>query len=137
VDTLTQNSEREIRELLLGRKIIAAEQGTFKFGDGWDKSADGKLTLDNGAVVFVVPNEGCGGCSAGWYEIEHLTTVENAITSVRLTEEVESDEFYEPDRSYRIYVIADNKEINVVQIDGNDGNGYYGTGYELIVQPTT
>ena len=28
---------------------------------------------------------------------------------------------------------ADAVEINAVQIDGDDGNGYYGTGYQLIV----
>ncbi len=30
-------------------------------------------------------------------------------------------------------MVADAAEINAVQIDGNDGNGYHGTGYELVV----
>ena len=131
--TLNQNDAEEIGALLTGRRIVAVEQGHFERPDrGWD-TATGKLTLDNGTTVLVVPNQGGCACSAGDYSLTSLAACDNVITSVRLAVEADNEESWEPDQSYRIYVVADAVEINAVQIDGNDGNGYYGTGYELIV----
>lgn len=136
--TLRENDAEEISALLVGRRIVATELGNFERPDrGWSK-ASGKLTLDDGTEVLVVPNEGGCACSAGDYALTSLAACDNVITSVRLEVETDDEESWEPDQSYRIYVVADATEINVVQIDGNDGNGYYGTGYELIVRlPTT
>lgn len=134
IKTLNENSDEAISALLVGRRIVAAEEGTFERPDReWGTAPSGKLTLDDGTVVLVAPNEGGCACSAGDYWLAGLATCDNVITSVRLALESEDDGSYEPDQSYRIYVIVDATEINVVQIDGNDGNGYYGTGYELIV----
>lgn len=134
IKTLRENDAEEISTLLIGRRIVAVEQGNFDRPDhGWS-TASGKLTLDNGTEVLVVPNEGGCACSAGDYSLTSLAACDNVITSVRLAVESDDDESWEPNQSYRIYVVADAKEINVVQIDGNDGNGYYGTGYELIVK---
>lgn len=131
--TLNQDNTDQIGALLTGRRIIAAEQGYFERpGQGWGDAPTGKLTLDDGTVVLVTPNQGHCACSAGDYSLTSLATVDNVITSVRLAVEREGEGF-EPDQSYRIYVVADAVEINAVQIDGSDGNGYYGTGYELTV----
>jgi hypothetical protein len=130
---LTENDEQAMRELLVGRRIVAAERGEFATGKWNDDDASGRLTLDDGTVILVVPNEGCGGCTAGLYALEHLATVDNAITDVRLAAEGKLDEYGEGPLSYRIYVMADAVEINAVQVDGDDGNGYYGTGYELFI----
>lgn len=129
-ETLNYTDETRIAALLTGRRITAVEQGHFdRPGDqSWGDSITGRLTLDDGTVIYVAPNEGGCACSAGDYYLKHLATVDNVITSVRLAVETEDDESWEPDQSYRIYVVAD-----AVEIDGNDGNGYYGTGYELIV----
>lgn len=134
--TLDHNATDAIAALLTGRRIVAVEQGHFDRPDqDWGDAATGKLTLDDGTVVLVAPNQGGCACSAGDYELKHLATVDNVITSVRLACEPDPEqaESWESDQSYRIYVVADATEINAVQIDGNDGNGYYGTGYELIV----
>jgi hypothetical protein len=134
---LSQDDEAETCDLLLGRRIVAAETGSFDNPRGWG-IASGRLTLDTGTQVLVVPNDGGCSCGAGDYDLAHLAKVDNIITDVRLT--VESDasryEYDEPDQRYRIYVVADATEINVMSVDGNDGNGYYGTGYELIVVPS-
>lgn len=134
--TLNYTDNEQITALLTGRRITAVELGHFDRPDrDWGDPATGRLTLDDGTQVLVVPNEGGCSCGAGDYELKALAAADNVITSVRLACEPDPTqaESWEPDRSYRIYVVADAVEINAVQIDGNDGNGYYGTGYELIV----
>ena len=36
--------------------------------------------------------------------------------------------------SYSIFVLAEDNRIKVLQVDGDDGNGYYGTGYRILVR---
>ena len=140
IKTLNQDDDDDISALLLGRRIVFAEQGQFDAPNNdeihyW-RTFTGKLTLDNGTTVLVAPNEGGCSCSAGNYSLTSLAAFDNVITSVRLaveSEDEDDDGWSYSDKSYRIYVVADAVEINAVQIDGNDGNGYYGTGYELLV----
>lgn len=135
--TLNYTDPDAIAALLTGRRIVAVEQGHFERPGEytWGDAITGKLTLDDGTVVLVAPNGGGCACSAGDYYLKSLATCDNVITSVRLACEPDPQqaESWEADQSYRIYVVADAVEINAVRIDGNDGNGYYGTGYELIV----
>lgn len=114
------SEESKIRDLLMYRKIVKVERDT--------------LYLDNGVELEVCANSGCGGCSAGWYEITELNGCDNAITNV----EFECDDINDPnsydDTSYKIFVYAEDKKIKILQVDGSDGNGYYGTGYSIIVK---
>ncbi len=127
---ISHDDERETEKLLLGRRIVSFEYGKYRPINGAYGDATGKFTLDNGTEVYVHPNEGGCACSAGDYELDHLAKVDNIITSVRL----DVERMYGEDaKSYRIYVVADAVEINAVQVDGDDGNGYYGTGYDLTV----
>ena len=123
-----------VAELLVGRRIVSVEHGEFEYthpgyGSGYRDKATGRLTLDDGTEILVTPNQGGCSCSAGDYYLTSLAACDNVITSVRT--EIEDGKW--DAKTYRIYVLADNVEINAVQIDGDDGNGYYGTGYELIV----
>jgi hypothetical protein len=126
---LTENDDDATRDLLLGRRITAVKLGA-EAGD--DAQVDGQLTLDDGTVVDVVPNDGGCSCGAGDYVLTHLATVDNVITDVRLAVDEGSDG--EAAKTYRIFVYAGNEEINVMTVDGDDGNGYYGTGYALHVK---
>ena len=112
------NFEKEVKKLLLFRKIVKAE--IFD-----DQTAI--LTLDNGTELVAHGNEGCGGCGNGWYYLDELNTCENAITDVKC--EVDG---YEENGVYHLYVFADNTKINCLQYSGGD-NGYYGTGYDLYI----
>ena len=130
---LNHNDADGIRTLLTGHRIVAVEQGNFDRPDqDWGDAATGKLSLDDGTIVLVAPNQGGCACSAGDYGLTSLATCDNIITSVNVVA-LDGHDDWGTDRSYRIYVVADATEINVVQIDGDDGNGYYGTGYDLIV----
>jgi hypothetical protein len=115
--TLYECNEKEIEELLLGHKIVADENNDT-------------LILDNGVVLQINPNIGCGGCESGNYYLEHIASVNNAITNVEFVEEFEDDCYYE---HYKIFVIADGMTTELLDVYGTDGNGYYGTGYTIDV----
>lgn len=114
--TLCECNEKEIEELLLGHKVTV---------DDYDN-----LVLDNGVVLQINPNIGCGGCESGNYYLEHISSVNNAITNVEFVEEFEDDCYYE---HYKIFVIADGMTTELLDVYGTDGNGYYGTGYTIDV----
>lgn len=113
------DDEEAIREKLLYRKIVKVEDDT--------------LYLDNGMELKVVANEGCGGCYAGWYSITELNGCDNAITSVEFACDPDPDDEYGESFSYKIFVFAEDKRIKILQVDGSDGNGYYGSGYYIRV----
>lgn len=131
----------EYEALFLGRRIVAAETGSFPMPPKYYGTASGRLTLDDGTQVLVSPNEGGCSCGAGDYELAHLATVDNIITAVRLEDDSTGDGVSRYDEvtkeyetgHYSIFVVADAQEINVARIEGDDGNGYYGTGYRLVV----
>ena len=114
--TLCEQNEKEIEELLLGHKVTV---------DDYDN-----LVLDNGVVLQINPNIGCYGCESGNYYLQHISSVNNAITNVEFVEEFEDDCYYE---HYRIFVIADGMTTELLDVYGTDGNGYYGTGYTIDV----
>ena len=114
--TLCEQDEKEIEELLLGHKVTV---------DDYDN-----LVLDNGVVLQIYPNIGCYGCESGNYYLQHISSVNNAITNVEFVEEFEDDLYYE---HYRIFVIADGMRTELLDVYGTDGNGYYGTGYTIDV----
>lgn len=114
--TLCEQNEKEIEELLIGHKVTV---------DDYDN-----LILDNGIMLQINPNIGCGGCESGNYYLEHIASVNNAITNVEFVEEFEDDCYYE---HYKIFVIADGMTTELLDVYGTDGNGYYGTGYTIDV----
>ena len=87
-------------------------------------------------ILEVIANEGCGGCSNGWYSITKLNEVDNAITDVQfICDDIEPNEKNDySDTSYKIFVFCEDTRINLLQVDGSDGNGYYGTGYTITVK---
>lgn len=110
----------KIKNLLMYRKVVKVVEDT--------------LFLDNGIELEVVPNTGCGGCGSGWYEIVELNGCDNIITDVEFVREDIDDLTSDNDTSYKIFVYAEDKKIKLVQVDGSDGNGYYGTGYSIVVR---
>ena len=118
-ERIQQDEELNIKELLMFRKVINVDNHV--------------MTLDNGTKVEVVPNEGCGGCASGGYYLDELNECDAVITSVRLDTEDAKDG--EDAHIYKIFVLAANEkdEQLLLSVSGDDGNGYYGTGYHLEV----
>ena len=120
IKELYYDEEKEIKNQLMYQRIVKVENNT--------------LFLDNGTQLEVIANSGCGGCDAGWYEVTELNGCDNIITNVEFTcDDINDTQSYN-DTSYKIFVYAEDKKIKVLQVDGSDGNGYYGTGYSIIVK---
>ena len=113
--------ESNVKSLLLFHKIVSVER---------INSQTATLTLDNGTILEVVGNEGCGVCGNGWFYLDALNSCDNAITDVRCSHT--GDGGYEDTETYNIYVFVDSAMVNCVQFSGYD-NGYYGTGYSMRV----
>jgi hypothetical protein len=115
VKTFNEGSEQEITALLIGHSVTVAGPAL--------------LRLDDGTGLEIIPNEGGCACSSGDYELTALNGVENVITRVDF-DTTDTDDF---GKSYKIFVHAGDERINLLSVDGSDGNGYYGTGYEIRV----
>jgi hypothetical protein len=140
-ETYTEDEADEIAALLLGRRIVTADMGTFDYPgrSDWDEPAEGRLVLDDGTVLYLTGNDGGCACDAGCYPLQKVATVDNIITSARVDRDPTGDAYDDGDGddpdagTYRIFVFADAQEINVAEFVGTDGNGYYGTGFHLTV----
>ena len=121
-DRIDHDERGRLKELFVGRRVIAAKGYV--------------LTLDDGTRVTVEPNEGCGGCAAGWYELERIATAENVITAVSVKEEEVTGDPDGDDARYRLFVYAAgvDAKAEIVTVKGYDGNGCYGTGFSLVVK---
>ena len=137
VKRLNQDDQDAITELLVGRRVA---------------KVDGEhLLLDDGTVIKAIGHAGGCACGAGDYDLTVLNGVDNIITRVSYDYAPAGDgDDWEtgPEKSghpddpkdkwtgyYRIFVFADHQQINLMQFEGSDGNGYYGTGFEILVRP--
>lgn len=129
---LNHEDQARIEALLLGRTVTKVDSE--------------HLMLDNGTVIKALGHDGGCACSAGCYDLTVLNGVDNVITRVTF-DYAPAGDYEDPEKSghpddpedkwtgyYRIFVYAENREINLMQFDGSDGNGYYGTGFELLVR---
>ncbi len=121
---LCHDQHDEIRALLIGRRVV--EVG----GRPGVGGHHGSLTLDDGTVLDLEGNQDC----CAYYDITELNAVDNIITSVEFEEDPAGDDYPKGQGVYRIFVFAENREINLVRFDGTDSNGYYGTGYTITVK---
>lgn len=133
--TYTETDPDGIAAVLVGRRIVQAEMGSFDYRSSWGDAAEGRLVLDDGTVLYLAGNDGGCACSAGCYPLSKVAMADNIITSARVESSPEGDDA-DGEGVYRIFVFADNQEINVAEFVGSDGNGYYGTGFSLsVVRP--
>lgn len=128
VEAIDFDEQNEIRNLLLGRTV--------------QKVADDHLLLDDGTLLKIVPNQGGCACSAGDYFLTDLNEVDNVVTAVDFKREDREWGEYDWEAgeyatTFSIFVVAEDKKLRLARIDGDDGNGYYGTGYTILVRRTS
>ena len=92
-------------------------------------------TLDNGHMPEFEGNEGCT-CGSGTYDLTKLfqrgtptARIMSADVTTRLTDV--DDEY--SDVIYTLFVIVDDERLPLAEFEGNDGNGYYGSGFQITV----
>lgn len=118
--SIYHNDKKELVDLFVGKSVTKIDED--------------HLELSDGTRLQIVPNDGCGGCPSGHYYLEELNECENIITNIEVesTDTGDSD-YYDVDTTYHLFVYAENRKINLLTIQGSDGNGYYGTGFWLKV----
>ena len=105
------DDEASLNEAFVGRKVIEVTDDTF--------------ILDDGSRLTVIPNEGCGGCGNGWYDIESIASFDHVITGVQVNVDPREEHF-----SLIFYSVG--IEGKGLEVTGGD-NGYYGTGFSVRV----
>ena len=123
--TLNQSSTpEEYAAILKGRYVTSIDEY-------------GTITLDNGTELDIDGNEGCGGCESGWYWLEETYKRGNSRARI-MSAHVGYDKDDEAAPSvYTIFVMVDGNpsQLPLATVRGDDGNGYYGTGFTLTVRP--
>lgn len=112
--------EEKIKDLFLGKRVVKAEGS--------------ELTLNDGTILQVIPNDGGCSCGAGDYYLDNLNKFDNIITNVEVKAVPYSDSEWESGYTYQLFVYSDGISTSVADIKGDDGNGYYGTGFEIYVK---
>lgn len=120
--TLDQNSDDGLyTQILRGRYVTSIDGST--------------ITLDDGTELHIQGNAGCGGCSSGWYWLEETFKRGNRkariMSAYVACDEDDTDE--EAPSVYTIFVMVDGNphQLPLATVRGDDGNGYYGTGFTL------
>lgn len=116
----TEHDQDAVEKLLMGRQVTDV--------------TDNRLTLDDGTVLTFVGNEGGCSCGAGDYDLTSLARVDNVITRVEFVNDPDGDDYSGATGVYEIFVYAENEKISLARFEGSDGNGYYGTGYTILVE---
>lgn len=98
------------------------------------------ITLDDGTVLQVEGNEGCGWCRSGWYDLVNVykqgnshARIMSAHVACDIDEENNDEGAVEP-HVYTLFVMVDgNPEfLPLATIRGDDGAGGYGTGFRIF-----
>lgn len=124
---VSYSEHEKIRDLFMGRKVISVNIDDSSY------TTTGTLILDDGRIIEVLPNKGGCSCGSGDYDLTSLERVDNVITRVDF-EDPETSEWGDVGGSYTIFVLAGHEKINLLTVAGNDGSGYYGTGYTLRIK---
>lgn len=117
--TYSHEDHEQVEELLMGRTVEVLDEHTIR--------------LDNGIVLELPDTDGGCACNAGCYDLKVLNRVDNIITKVEFVNDPASD-YDDGSGIYQIFVLAGDEKINLATWEGTDGNGYYGTGYSIIVR---
>lgn len=112
--------------VLVGKKIVKAEDlPSEKRGTDFYK-----LTCNDGTIITVETNEGCGACGNGWSSIDDLKVLEDADNAImNVEQEYVAEGGY--DEIFKLFVYYERKEFISIEGDDGYGNGYYGGGFEI------
>lgn len=112
----------EIKKLCVGQSIV----DIIKHKHGEELT----LVLSNGVKLIAKSNEGCGGCSNGWFCYDEVLTYgENGNVITNIEVDCDYDDNAESG-TFTLKVYSLDKRILECAFSGGD-NGYYGIGIEI------
>lgn len=119
------SDSKAISDLFVGKSVVAIS----KNGDG--------MQLSDGTELRIVPNDGGCICGAGDYYLDRLNTFSNVIMSAEVKispREINNGYWSNEDaKTYQLFVYSEGIGESIAVISGDDGNGYYGTGFTIQV----
>ena len=114
----------KIKETVISKRITRIEKtGNFQ----------AKVTLDDGAIVYLEGNQGGCCCGSGDWAITKLLTNGTKpcgrIMNAWIDNQIKADEDYdEISGPIRVFIMAEGREYPLVEFNGYD-NGCYGQGF--------
>lgn len=118
-------------QTLVGRRIVKTETRDPEDYLENPEYIEGIITLDDGTELAIIPNKGGCSCCKGDYYLTHLEAGSGSlITSATITYEEDDG-----DKTWELFVMCEGVagQEKIMTIEGNDGSGYYGTGYLVKV----
>lgn len=103
------------------------------------------ITLDDGTILQVEGNEGCGWCRSGWYDLINVykqgnsnARIMSAHVAYDIDEENDDEGAVDP-HVYTLFVMVDGNPgfLPLATIRGDDGAGGYGTGFRVFANVVT
>lgn len=100
---------------------------------------DGIITLDDGTELYIHGNEGCGGCESGWYWLENVYKQGSQRARIMSAYVAYGEDDEDAPSVYTLFVMVDGNptQLPLATVRGDNGNGYYGTGFTLTATVKT
>lgn len=100
---------------------------------------DGIITLDDGTELYIHGNEGCGGCESGWYWLEKVYKQGSQRARIMSAYVAYGEDDEDAPSVYTLFVMVDGNptQLPLATVRGDNGNGYYGTGFTLTATVKT
>lgn len=100
---------------------------------------DGIITLDDGTELYIHGNEGCGGCESGWYWLENVYKQGSRRARIMSAYVAYGEDDEDAPSVYTLFVMVDGNptQLPLATVRGDNGNGYYGTGFTLTATVKT
>lgn len=120
-------TDQTIIDTLVGHRITAVTSTADRDGN------EAAIALDNGATLFLLGSEGCGGCANGLVTFPPHDNYAALTGGTIMRAAVEDNRTRAEDLvDATIFVWVDDKRLPLLDIDGTD-NGWYGLGYTVRV----
>lgn len=122
-DYISNVSVEDLEHSILHRTIVEVDEER------------NEILLDNGEVLRLFDTDEC----SSWFAVNLRAgnLVDNAITAIKkkytpqhIPEDNEDNNF----ESYDIHILAGNKKVVALEIEGTEGNGYYFHSFSMSVK---
>lgn len=100
---------------------------------------DGIITLDDGTELYIHGNDGCGSCESGWYWLENVYKQGSRRARIMSAYVAYGEDDEDAPSVYTLFVMVDGNptQLPLATVRGDNGNGYYGTGFTLTATVKT